>query len=124
MKKASVRTRRIPAPLAIALGVALALVLIVVGAVLWIESEAGERFIERRASAASGREITIGNLDLKFGFPPGVRVSGLRITNPSWAKTNHLVDTELIDARIRLLPLFKGRVFFEDLTLVQAKVGL
>jgi hypothetical protein len=53
-----------------------------------------------------------------------VRVSGLKITNPEWAKTSHLVDTELIDARVKLLPLFKGIVFFEDLTLVQAKIGL
>ena len=122
--KASTAKRRLPRPLAIALGIAAALVLFVVGGVLWIESESGERFIERRASAASGREITIGNLDLKLGFPPGVRISGLRITNPSWAKTSHLVDAELIDARVRLLPLFRGRVFFEDLALVQAKIGL
>src|SRR5688572_21557977 len=124
MTTTPLRIRRIPRPLAIALGVAALLLVIVVSAVLWIESEAGERFIERRASAAAGREITIGNLDLKFGFPPGVRVSNLRIANPSWAKTSHLIDTELIDARIRLLPLFKGRVFFEELTLVRAKVGL
>lgn len=124
MKRASPHTRSIPKPLAIALGAVVVLLLVVVGAVLWIESEAGERFIERRASAASGREITIGNLDLKFGLPPGVRVSDLRIGNPEWAKTSHLIDTKLIEARIRLLPLFRGRVFFEELKLVQAKVGL
>src|SRR4051812_24710950 len=116
--------RRIPTPLAIVLGVAAALFVLVAGAVLWIESEAGARFVERRASAASGREITLGRIDLRFGFPPGVRVTNLRIANPSWAKTTHLVDTELIDARVRLLPLFRGRIFFEDLALVQAKVGL
>lgn len=124
MKKAPSRKPRISRPLVLALGVAVVVVLSVLGAVLWIESEAGERFIERRASAASGREITIGNLDLKFGLPPGVRVSGLKITNPEWAKTSHLVDAELIDARVKLLPLFKGIVFFEDLTLMQAKIGL
>jgi uncharacterized protein involved in outer membrane biogenesis len=124
MKKAPSRKPRISRPLVFALGVAAVVVLIVLGAVLWIESESGARFVERRASAASGREITIGNLDLKFGFPPGVRVSGLKITNPEWAKTSHLVDTELIAARVKLLPLFKGIVFFEDLTLVQAKIGL
>src|SRR5687768_18175019 len=124
MKKTPVRTRRIPRPLAIALGVAAVLLVLVVGAVLWIESESGERFIERRASAASGREITIGNLDLKFGLPPGVRVSELRITNPDWAKTSHLVDTQSIEARVKLMPLFKGRIFFEELTLVQARIGL
>jgi uncharacterized protein involved in outer membrane biogenesis len=50
-------------------------------------------------------------------------VSGLRIANPDWAKTPHLVDTEYIDARFRLLPLLVGRPVIEDLTLVQAKIG-
>ena len=115
---------RIPRPLAIALGIAAALVLFVFGAVLWIESEAGQRFIERRASAATGREITIGDLDIKMGWHPGLRVSGLRVTNPEWAKTRELVDAQLIDARFRLLPLFVGRIIVEDLTLVQVKAGL
>jgi len=122
--KAKNNQARIPKPLAIALGVAAGLVLLVFGLVWWIESESGQRFIERRASAATGREITIGDLDIKIGWHPGVRVSGLRITNPEWAKTRHLVDTELIDARFRLLPLFVGRAIVEELTLVQARLGL
>lgn len=113
-----------PKPLAIALGIAVGLVLLVFGAVWWLESEAGQRFIERRASAATGREITIGDLDIKIGWHPGVAVSGLRITNPEWAKTSHLVDAELIDARFRLMPLLVGRMIVEELTLVQAKAGL
>ena len=115
---------RLPKPLAIALGVAAGLVLLVFGAVWWIESEAGQGFIERRASEATGREITIGDLDIKLGWRPGLRVSGLRITNPAWAKTSHLVDAELIDARFRLLPLLVGRGVVEELQLVQAKIGL
>lgn len=111
-------------PLAIALGVVGGLVLLFLGLVWWVESEAGQSFIERRASAATGREISIGDLDIKLGWHPGLRVSGLRITNPEWAKTSHLVDAELIDARFRLLPLLVGRAVVEELHLVQAKVGL
>src|SRR5687767_10199298 len=117
-------TPKVPKPLAIALGVAAGLVLLVFGAVWWIESEAGQGFIERRASEATGREITIGDLDIKLGWRPGLRVSGLRITNPEWAKTSHLVDADLIDARFRLLPLLVGRGVVEELQLVQAKIGL
>ena len=118
------RTPAISRPLAAALGTAAALLLLVFGAVLWIESESGQRFIERRVSAATGREITIGDLDLKFGFRPGLRVSDLRITNPEWAKTSHLVDARFVEARLRLLPLLKRTVYVEDLTFVQGKVGL
>ncbi|HET7158926.1 MAG TPA: AsmA family protein, partial [Burkholderiales bacterium] len=92
--------------------------------ILWLESEAGQRFIERRAYQAAGREITIGDLDIKIGWRPGLRVTGLRITNPDWAKTRHLVDAALIDARFRLLPLLTGRMVVEDLRLSQARVGL
>ena len=121
---ANIRRSKFPKPLAIALGVVGGLVLLVFGTIWWVESEAGQSFIERRASEATGREISIGDLDIKLGWRPGLRVSGLRITNPEWAKTSHLVDAELIDARFRLLPLLVGRAIVEELQLVQAKLGL
>jgi uncharacterized protein involved in outer membrane biogenesis len=110
--------------LVIVVCLAAALLLLAYGIVLWIESEPGQRFIEKRASSATGREITIGDLDVKLGWHPGVSVMNLRITNPEWAKTTHLVDAQRIDARLKLRPLFAGRAIIEDLTLVQAKVGL
>jgi uncharacterized protein involved in outer membrane biogenesis len=116
--------RKIPKPLAIALGVAAALVILVFGAVVLIESEAGQRFIERRASAATGREISIGDLHIIISWRPGIRVSGLRVSNPEWAKSKDLVDTKLIEARFRLLPLLVGHVIVDELTLEQAKLGL
>ena len=110
-------------PLWIVLGIAGALLLLVFGAMAWVESEAGRHWVERKASEATGREITIGDIDIKLGWQPGIRVSGLRITNPDWAKTRHLVDTEYIDARFRLLSLLVARPVVEELTLVQAKIG-
>ncbi|MGZ8265623.1 MAG: AsmA family protein [Burkholderiales bacterium] len=110
-------------PLWIILAIVVGLLLLVVGAIAWVESEAGQRWIEAKVSEASGREVSIGDIDIKMGLTPGVRVSGLRITNPEWAKSSHLVDTEYIDARFRLLPLVYGRPVVEDLTLVQARIG-
>ena len=115
---------KIRKPLASALAAAAVLLAIPYALILWVESESGQRFIERKAFEATGREIKIGDIDIKVGLTPGARVSGLQITNPEWAKTSHLVDTQLIDGRVRLLPLLTGRVVVEDLTLVQAKVGL
>jgi AsmA family protein len=111
-------------PLWIVLGVVAALLLLVFGAVAWVESDAGRQWIERKASDATGREISIGGIDIKLGWKPGIRVSGLRITNPEWAKSRHLVDTEYIDARFRLLSLLYGRPVVEDLALVQARIGV
>ena len=119
------RTRsQVPRPLVIALAIGGGLIAIVFGAIVWLESESGERWIERRVATATEREVSIGDLDIKIGLRPGVRVSALRIGNPKWAKSEQLIDTELIDARFRLLPLFVGRLIVEDLTLVQAKIGL
>lgn len=115
---------KIPKPLIVVFGVVATLILVVTGAILWIESETGQLWIERRASAATEREVSIGDIDVKIGWHPGFRVSGLRIGNPDWAQTDHLIDTEFIDARFRFLPLFAGRFVIEDLTLVQAKLGL
>src|SRR6185503_10742973 len=85
--------------LAIVLSIAAGLMFLVFGTIVWIESEAGQRFIERRASAATGREITIGDLELKIGWRPGFRARQLRIGNPPWARTRYLIDSEFIDAR-------------------------
>ena len=115
---------QIPRPLAIVLSVVAGLFLVVFGTIVWIESEPGQRFIERRASAATGREITIGDLELKIGWRPGFRASQLRIGNPQWAKTRYLIDSEFIDARFRLLPLLTGRAYIEDLTVVRGQAGL
>ena len=95
-------------PLWIVLGIVAVLLLLVFGAMGWIESESGRHWIERKASEATGREITIGDIDIKLGWHPGLRVGGLRIANPDWAKSRHLVDTDYIDARFRLLPLLMG----------------
>ena len=121
---ASQRYRFIDRSLAIVLAVAAGLLLLVYGAILWIESESGQRFIERRVGPAIGRDITIGDLDIKVGWHPGVRVTGLRVSNPDWAKTRDLIDARAIEARFRLMPLLTGRALIEELTLVQAKVGL
>jgi uncharacterized protein involved in outer membrane biogenesis len=115
---------KISNPLRIVLGVVAIVIALPFAVILWLESDSGQRFIERKVSDATGRKLTIGDLDIKVGWQPGVRVSGLRVTNPEWAKTSHLIDTDLIDARFRLLPLLTGRAIIEDLTLVQAKVGL
>jgi uncharacterized protein involved in outer membrane biogenesis len=48
----------------------------------------------------------------------------LRVANPDWATTTHLVDAAEVRAEVALLPLFTGRVVIEDLLLAQAKVGL
>ena len=111
-------------PLAIALAAIVGLFALVFGAIGWIESDSGRRWLERKASEASGRDVTIGRIEVRLGWRPGIRINGLRIPNPEWAKSRYLLDTQYIDAQFRLLPLFYGRPVVENLTLVQTRVGV
>ena len=111
-------------PLAIALVAIIGLFALVFGAIGWIESDSGRRWLERKASEASGRDVTIGRIEVRLGWRPGIRINGLRIPNPEWAKSRYLLDTQYIDAQFRLLPLFYGRPVVENLTLVQTRVGV
>ena len=64
---------KIRKPLAGALVTAAVLLAIPYALIVWVESESGQRFIERRAFAATGREIKIGDIDVKVGLTPGAR---------------------------------------------------
>src|SRR4051812_44870637 len=110
-----------PKPLVWSLSLAALLLGTVYGVIFWIESEPGQRWIEHRAATGVQREVSIGDIDVLVGWRPGFRVRALRIGNPEWAKSEQLIDTELIEARFRLLPLFNARFVVDDLTLVQAK---
>jgi hypothetical protein len=87
-------------PLALALGAAAGLLLLAYGTVFWIESEAGQHFIEQRASSATGVKWRWASSISESAGTSGIRVSGLRVSNPAWIKTRDLVDAQLIDAGI------------------------
>jgi len=70
--------------LTIALTIVLSFFVLVFGAIVWIESDSGRHWLERKASDLTGREISIGKIQVKLGWRPGFRVSGLRIRNPDW----------------------------------------
>ena len=80
--------------------------------------------IESVARERTGREVQLGALHVRFVPHPVVTVDDLRIANPAWAETPHLVDAEEVRAELRWLPLFAGRLVVADLLLTQAQVGL
>lgn len=105
----------------IALGVVLVLGVLLV---VLLNSEWARAFAERTATERAGRRVTIGDLHVRPALRPRITLDDLRIANPEWAKTRHLVDAAEVRAEIALLPLFSGRVVIEDLLLAHARVGL
>jgi hypothetical protein len=100
-------TRRVLIVLVILLLVPLALL---AAAVLVVQSEHAERWVEARIGDALEREVEIEGVDLQLGWPLGVNVQHLRITNPSWAMTPDLIDATGLHARVEISPLFRRRL--------------
>ncbi len=83
--------------------------------------------ISQIASAASGRDVVIaGDLDVDpWSFTPEIRVSDLRIGNPSrFEERGHFAQIEQADIAVRLLPLFIGRFDIVRLDLNGADIRL
>jgi AsmA family protein len=111
--------------LVIVLAVLLLLPVVLVGGLLVAaQSEWGERFVERRASAALGRAVEIDGISIKLGWPPRVGFDHLRIANPDWAETPDLINARGLYARVHVPPLFAKRVVIPYLGASQARAGL
>lgn len=88
------------------------------------QSEWGERFVEKRASAALGRAVEIDGISVKLGWPPRIGFDHLRIANPEWAETPDLINARGLYARVHVPPLFARRVVIPYLGATQASAGL
>ena len=66
--------------------------------------------IERRVAAATGREFSIGDLDVNFGLRPRVRATHVRLGNADWSDEKEMATLDAIEFRIRMLPLLRGRI--------------
>lgn len=67
--------------------------------------------IERRVSAATGREFAIGgDLDVDLGLTPRIRADRIRLANVPSAREKQMATLERLELRIELLPLLRGRV--------------
>lgn len=74
--------------------------------------------LERAASARLNREVRIaGDLDVDpWSWRPSATVDGISIANPSWAGEGNLGVIDRLRIRVRLVPLFWGKL---DLRLLE-----
>ena len=81
--------------------------------------------IAQRLKAATGRDIAIdGTIDLALLPVPTVKVNGVRVANLAGASAPNLLRLGAAEARIALMPLLRGEVRVESLTLVSPTLEL
>jgi len=90
------------------LGLVALFVVAVAGAAIFV-STIDEKFVEDQALEATGRALTIGQMELNLlSASPSVTIENLRFANAPWAETSDLAAIERLDAQIELMPLLSG----------------
>lgn len=117
----SIKTRRVLITLAVIL---LVPVLLLACAILLVQSERTERWVEARIGDAIDREVEIDGVDFQFAWPPAINVEHLRIANPSWAKTPDLIVAAGLHARIEVPPLLQRQLVIPYFSAKAATAGL
>src|SRR5262245_50566740 len=108
----------------ILLGTFLVLGAVIGAAAILADSDALERFVERRIEARTGREAHIGNIDLRVGRCLAISLEDLRIQNPDWAKSPMLAEGESFRACVAWLPLFIGRADLKEVHVQHLQLGM
>ncbi|HKY92634.1 MAG TPA: AsmA family protein, partial [Nevskiaceae bacterium] len=81
--------------------------------------------IEKRASAALGREVTIGNLDVDLGEHPRIVVDDLALANPDeFTGEPTMVHVKRLAVRADLPGFFHHRVYVDEITLDETNAFL
>jgi uncharacterized protein involved in outer membrane biogenesis len=93
-------------------------------AIMVVQSEWAERFVEQRIANRIDREVQIEGIDIELGWPPAVNLERLRIGNPAWARTPNLVDATGLHARVAVPPLFRRQIVIPFLSARAATAGL
>ena len=82
--------------------------------------------VERMASARLNRQVTIaGDLNVNlWSWQPSATVDGITIANPAWAGREKLGSIERLGVRVRLVPLFWGKLDVRRLAVVRPDFSL
>ncbi len=105
-------------------GILCLLLLLVVGGYAFLQSDFLRNEAETRVGAAIGRETTIGNTDIDWGWTTHVRLSDVKVANAKWSKLPYMLEAKLIDFQLRVPPLFLGGFEFPEITLDHPQIVL
>lgn len=86
----------------------------------WLRGPVGTLVQER-----TGREFVIaGDLEVRLGAVPRVRMQAVRFGNPDWAQDPIFVTAREVELSVDLMSLLRGRTLIPELRLSQPEVSL
>ncbi len=94
------------------------------GAILFVQSERGERWFESQVASRIHRDVDLEGIRLHWGWPPVLTLERLRISNPPWARGKDLVDAQGFTAKIEVPPLLDRRIVIPHLAARGATANL
>ncbi len=72
--------------------------------------------IEEQAKAATGRDVTIGDIDLAVSLSPAIVLTDVRVANASWGSRPEMVYLPRVEVHTQLIPLLFGTIAFSEIT--------
>ena len=107
------------------IGAVLVLLLLAAGGfALWLSRADLKPIVEREASEALGRRVTMASFAVRWGNPLGIDFADLSIANASWGSEPEMVRIGAFSALLDLAPLLHGVLRYERLRISDAIIVL
>jgi uncharacterized protein involved in outer membrane biogenesis len=72
--------------------------------------------IESQAKAATGREVTIGDIDLAVSLAPAIVLTDVKVANAAWGSRAEMVILPRLEVHTQLIPLLFGTINLTEIT--------
>ena len=110
--------------LKIATGVVTLLIIGVVVVLMTVDVSSYKGIIQEQAKAATGRNVTIGDIKLALSLSPAFVVSDVKVANAPWGSRPDMLTLKRLEAHTQLIPLLFGTINISGLKIVDADAVL
>ncbi len=119
------RARRLFLVLGFAAATLVVLLLLGAGAfVVWLRNADLTPLAAREATAALGRQVTIGQLDITWADPLGIVITDLAVANAEWGSRKDMIRIGRFAALLDAGALWRGQLRYERLRILDADIVL
>jgi AsmA family protein len=80
--------------------------------------------VQKRVKDATGRDLSVGAIDLKLSLEPKLVVQDVALSNPSWAKSPQMLTAKRVEVEFALLPLLHRNFQVRSLALIEPQIAL
>jgi uncharacterized protein involved in outer membrane biogenesis len=107
-----------------AAGLVVLLLLAAAAGAAWLSQADLKPVVERQASAALGRRVTLGSFEVRWGDPLGIDFTDLAIANAPWGSKPEMVQVGRFSALVDVEPLLHGVLRYQRLRVADLSVVL